>query len=249
MNASDSTNRTSPRSWKSYALGAAACAALLAATACGPGAGDPEPSDRPSSTASPKPTTATPAPTTATPAAPTATTPAKPGTTAPATPTAGPGGTGGTSGGDGTTVACAKGDLSLAATNEDDKGRPVRHLLLTLTNVGSRKCTVYNYPYVQMGADAQAPVAVIEDSDPKALATLAPGEKAYAALLVSGGHRDTYEAGYVSLGLQGPRPGSHVGESIRAELPGIDTLTVDDGGRVTYWMTASGLALRFIMSS
>ncbi|MFE4605863.1 DUF4232 domain-containing protein [Kitasatospora indigofera] len=242
MNASDSTNRTSPRSWKSYALGAAACAALLAATACGPGAGDPEPSDRPSSTASPKPTTATPA-------APTATTPAKPGTTAPATPTAGPGGAGGTSGGDGTTVACAKGDLSLAATTEDDKGRPVRHLLLTLTNVGSRKCTVYNYPYVQMGADAQAPVAVIEDSDPKALATLAPGEKAYAALLVSGGHRDTYEAGYVSLGLQGPRPGSHVGESIRAELPGIDTLTVDDGGRVTYWMTASGLALRFIMSS
>ncbi|MET9616844.1 DUF4232 domain-containing protein [Kitasatospora indigofera] len=242
MNASDSTNRTGPRSWKSYALGAAACTALLAATACGPGAGDPKPSDRPSSTASPQPTTATPA-------APTATAPPKPGTTAPATPTAGPGSTGGTSGGDGTTVACAKGDLSLAATNEDDKGRPVRHLLLTLTNVGTRKCTVHNYPYVQMGADAHAPVAVIEDSDPKALATLAPGEKAYAALLVSGGHRDTYEARYVSLSLQGPRLGSHVGESIRAEMPGIDTLTVDDGGRVTYWMTASGLALRFIMSS
>ncbi|WP_329500728.1 hypothetical protein [Kitasatospora herbaricolor] len=40
-----------------------------------------------------------------------------------------------------------------------------------------------------------------------------------------------------------------MGESIRAGMPGIDTLTVDDGGRVTYWMTASGPALRFIMSS
>ncbi|GGV35915.1 hypothetical protein GCM10010495_61160 [Kitasatospora herbaricolor] len=180
---------------------------------------------------------------------PTSTAPARPGATAPATPTAGAGSTGGTGRADGSTAACAKGDLSLSATNEDEKGRQVRHLLLTVTNVGTRKCNLYNYPYVQMGADAQAPVAVIEDSDPKALASLAPGEKAYAALLVSGGHRDTYEAKYVSLTLQGPRLGSHVGESIRAGMPGIDSLTVDDGGRVTYWMTASGLALRFIMSS
>ncbi|MFF1868560.1 DUF4232 domain-containing protein [Kitasatospora herbaricolor] len=243
MNAANGRNHRSRRGWKSYTLGAAACTALLAATACGPSTEDPKPSDRPSSTASPQPAATTPA-------APTATTPAGPSATAPATPTAGAGSTGGTSGGDGTTTAaCAKGDLSLSATNEDEKGQQVRHLLLTVTNVGTRKCNLYNYPYVQMGADAQAPVAVIEDSDPKALASLAPGEKAYAALLVSGGHRDTYEAKYVSLTLQGPRLGSHVGESIRAGMPGIDTLTVDDGGRVTYWMTASGLALRFIMSS
>ncbi|MFD2122968.1 hypothetical protein ACFSNO_31630 [Streptomyces cirratus] len=34
-------------------------------------------------------------------------------------------------------------DLAFSATNEDEKGKPVRHLLLTVTNTGRRSaiCT------------------------------------------------------------------------------------------------------------
>ncbi|MFF9869724.1 DUF4232 domain-containing protein [Streptomyces sp. NPDC013953] len=197
-------------------------------------------------------------------ARPTVTDPAKPDDAGPAKPGGGPDGTGGGTGdggnggnggdtgqGDSATVAaCAADDLSFSATNEDEEGSEhVRHLLLTVTNAGDRKCNLYHHPNVRLGTDAQAPVAVINESDPKALATLAPGEEAYAALLVSGGARDTYEANTIIVSLQGRKPGSTASGPIRVDLPGVDSLTADDGARVTYWMTASGLALRFIMSS
>ncbi|MFJ8990970.1 DUF4232 domain-containing protein [Streptomyces sp. NPDC102279] len=146
------------------------------------------------------------------------------------------------------TAACAEADLSFATANQDEAGDQVRHLLLTVTNAGNKTCTVYGYPRVQLGADAQAPVALIKESDPKALARLAPGDEANAALLVSGGQRDTYEAHTISVVLQGRKHGSTASRPIDFPMPGVDTLTVDDGGRVTYWMTPSGLALDFIMS-
>ncbi|MFD2122969.1 hypothetical protein ACFSNO_31635 [Streptomyces cirratus] len=93
---------------------------------------------------------------------------------------------------------------------------------------------------------ARAPIAVIKDSK-DAPATLAPGEKAYAALLAGGGHMDTYDTNTVPLRIQGPNPGSEPGEPVNVSLPG--QVSFDDGARVTYWITASGLALRFIMSS
>lgn len=145
-------------------------------------------------------------------------------------------------------AACAPSDLAFTTTNQDEGGAEVRHLLLTATNVGHATCTVYGHPLVRLGADAQAPVALIKESDPKALATLAPGDEANAALLVMGGARDTYEAHSISVVLQGRKPGSTASGPIDVKMPGVDTLTVDDGGRVTYWMTPSGLALDFIMS-
>jgi hypothetical protein len=143
---------------------------------------------------------------------------------------------------------CSEDGLSFSATSEDGAGEPVRHLLLTVTNTGEEECDVYHYPYVQLGADAQAPAAVIEESAPQALVTLAPGDQAYAAVLVSGGAMDEYEADTVSLILQGRDPGSNASESVNVDLPGVDTLLADDGQLVTYWTTASGLALDFIMS-
>ncbi|WP_331738545.1 DUF4232 domain-containing protein [Streptomyces sp. NBC_01276] len=136
-------------------------------------------------------------------------------------------------------------DLAFSATNEDENGKPVRHLLLTVTNTGSKKCSLYAYPYLKFPY-ARAPIAVIEDSK-DAPATLAPGEKAYAALLASGGHMDTYDTNTLPLSLQGPHPGSKPSEPVNVGLPG--QVPFDDGARVTYWITASGLALRFIMSS
>ncbi|MFE2163664.1 DUF4232 domain-containing protein, partial [Streptomyces sp. NPDC059447] len=128
---------------------------------------------------------------------------------------------------------------------EDEKGKPVRHLLLTVTNTGNKKCDLYEYPYLKFPG-ARAPIAVIKDSK-DAPATLAPGEKAYAALLANGGHMDTYDTDTIPLALQSPNTGGKPGESVNVTLPG--QVSFDDGARVTYWITASGLALRFIMSS
>ncbi|MFJ9341895.1 DUF4232 domain-containing protein [Streptomyces sp. NPDC101733] len=110
-------------------------------------------------------------------------------------------------------------------------------------------CTVHSYPTVRLGADARTPGGVIEDSDPKALLTLASGRQAHAALLVSGGHMDEYQALTLTVALRGPAPGDKPGEPLPVALPGVDRLWADYGARVTYWSTASGFALRFIMSS
>ncbi|WP_424857608.1 DUF4232 domain-containing protein [Streptomyces sp. SAI-170] len=151
-------------------------------------------------------------------------------------------------GGDsGAVAACAGADVSLAASSEDAAGEETRHLLLTLTNAGDRKCTVHHYPQIWLGAHAKQPVKVIEDSDPKELVTLAPGEEAHAALLVDGGGMDTYETGTVTLRLQGAQLDGTAGEPVEVDLPGMAAF--DDGARVTYWTTASGYALDFIMSS
>lgn len=207
---------------------AALSALLLASTACGPsgadGSDDSKPSDQPSATSSPK-----------------------AGETDSAKSGGGSGNTGGRAGNaDGASVgACAEGDLTFSVTNKDEEGEAVRHLLLTVTNTGNNRCSVYRYPYLKF-ADARSPIAVIKDSE-DVPATLAPGAKAYAALLASGGRMDTYDTHTIPLSLQGPEPGSEMSEPITIDLPGL--VPFDDGARVTYWTSASGLALRFIMSS
>ncbi|UUU37979.1 DUF4232 domain-containing protein [Streptomyces sp. NBC_00162] len=210
------------------AVVAALGALLLAGTACessgADGSDDFKPSDRPSATRSPK-----------------------AGETASAKPGGGSANTGGeaSSSNSAAVVACAEGDLAFSATNEDEEGKSVRHLLLTVTNTGNKRCNVYHYPYLKF-AYAREAFAVIKDSE-DAPATLAPGEKAYAALLANGGGMDTYDTNTIPLSLQGPDLGSKVSEPINLDLPG--RVAFDDGARVTYWTTAPGLALRFIMSS
>jgi hypothetical protein len=270
MNTPARRNHTSPRGWKSYALGAAAAAALLATTACGQGSaegsGSSKPSTQPSGTAS-----------------------AKPGATASAKPAAASGNTGGsgagsggsstgsgggtssaggtgsggstsstggtgsgagtadggsTGGGKETIAACSQKELGVSAVKERD----ARHLVLTVQNAGTKKCNVYRYPLVRLG-DGTRNTPVIKDSDPDpgVPVTLAPGQEAYAALLVSGGARDEYEAKSITLTLQGSTPGSGAGKPIDVPMP-VSTLYADDGQLVTYWTTASGAALDFIMS-
>ncbi|MFI6943935.1 DUF4232 domain-containing protein [Streptomyces sp. NPDC050418] len=128
-------HRKSPRGWKSYALGAAAVAALLATTACEPGSdgasGDGKSSDRPTATA---------------------TSSSKPGD-------------GESTEGDGGTGLCAMKDLTFAAQNYDADGEPVRHLLIVATNAGDKKCDLVNYPEVTLGdAQGPAPVKPGTDS-------------------------------------------------------------------------------------
>ncbi|MDH6622460.1 hypothetical protein M2271_000247 [Streptomyces sp. LBL] len=250
MKAAVRKNHKSPTGWKSYALGTAAIAALLAATACEPGAaegsGDAKTSDRPSVTSSAKPDDEASG-------KPSETASGKPGGTASAKPGGGSGDTGGSSGnggngGRGTIAACTADDLGVSATQERVDSKDARHFLLIVQNAGDKKCNIYHYPYVKIG-DAQGPTPVIKDSspDPGKPVTIAPGEEAYAALLVAGGARDEYEAKSVTLTLHGSKLGSKAGGPIDVPMPG-DTLYADDGQLVTYWTTASGSALDFIMS-
>jgi hypothetical protein len=48
------------------------------------------------------------------------------------------------------------------------------------------------------------------------------------------------------LSLHRPTAGSRATDPVEVALPG--TVSFDDGVRVTYWTTASGLVLRLIMS-
>ncbi|WP_327428366.1 DUF4232 domain-containing protein [Streptomyces sp. NBC_01236] len=223
-------------SWKSYVLGAATAAALLATTACEPGAvagsDDAKPSGQPSATKS-----------------------ATPGGTASVTPSGSSGDTGGSDGnGDGgngdsgAVAACTGDDLAVSATKEPADSKEARHLVLTVQNAGDKTCNVYHYPYVKIG-DAQGTTPVIKDSDPDPgkPVTLAPGDEAYAALLVAGGGMDEYEANSITLTLHSSRLGSKAGNPIDVPMP-VDTVYADDGQLVTYWTTASGLALDFITS-
>ncbi|GGW62161.1 hypothetical protein GCM10010503_44260 [Streptomyces lucensis JCM 4490] len=155
----------------------------------------------------------------------------------------------GGSGAKGTVAACSQEVLGVSATKEPADSRDARHLLITVQNAGDKACNLYRYPRVRLGADARTTVPVIKESDPNpgVPVTLAPGEEAYAALLVAGGARDEYEAKSITLGLQGRKPGSSAGKPIDVPMP-VDTLYADDGQLVTYWTTAPGFALDFIMS-
>ncbi|MFI1702462.1 DUF4232 domain-containing protein [Streptomyces bobili] len=153
----------------------------------------------------------------------------------------------GGSGDKGTVATCSQEVLGVSATKEPADSEDARHLLLTVQNAGDEKCNLYRYPLVRLG-DGRNTARVIEESDPHpgVPVTLAPGEEAYAGLLVNG-PMDEYEAKSMTLSLQGRKPGSSAGKPIGVPMP-VETLYANDYQRVTYWTTAPGYALDFIMS-
>ena len=153
----------------------------------------------------------------------------------------------GGSGAKGTVAACSQKVLGVSAVTEPADSKDARHLLLTVQNAGDKKCNLYRYPLVRLG-DGRTTAPVIKESDPTpgVPVTLAPGKEAYAALLVNG-PMDEYEAKSITLSLQGRKPGSSAGKPIDVPMP-VDTLYANDFQRVTYWTTAPGYALDFIMS-
>ncbi|WP_406372624.1 DUF4232 domain-containing protein [Streptomyces sp. NBC_00647] len=276
MNTPARRNHKCPRNWKSYALGAAAAAALLATTACDPGAAEGSDSSKssaqPSATASAKPggasgskggdgagSGASSAGSGAGRAESSGSTAGSGGSKGSGGSTSSAGGTsgggtgssGGTAGGGAgtggggkeTIAACSQTELGVSAVKERD----ARHLVLTVQNAGTKKCNLYRYPLVRLG-DGRTTAPVIKESDatPGVPVTLAPGQEGYAALLVSG-PMDEYEAKSITLSLQGSKPGSSAGKPIDVPMP-VATLYANDFQRVTYWTTASGYALDFIMS-
>ncbi|MEW2119672.1 DUF4232 domain-containing protein [Streptomyces sp. NPDC005474] len=146
-----------------------------------------------------------------------------------------------------TVAACSQEVLGVSAVKEPADSEDARHLLLIVQNAGDKKCDLYRYPLVRLGAGrTTAPVIKESDPNPGVPVTLAPGEEAYAALLVNG-PMDEYEAKSITLRLQGRKPGSGAGKPIDVPMP-VETLYANDFQRVTYWTTAPGFALDFIMS-
>ncbi|EDY57702.2 MULTISPECIES: DUF4232 domain-containing protein [Streptomyces] len=114
--------------------------------------------------------------------------------------------------------------------------RPVNHMLLTVTNTGSKSCYLYGYPVVRFG-EAQAVPPVIEASQPQAVVTLAPGESGYASVNLAatdGSGANGYTAKTLTVYFQGRSGNGSVGKGAHPSLPTQGTY-VDDALKVTYW--------------
>ncbi|QKW06598.1 DUF4232 domain-containing protein [Streptomyces sp. NA04227] len=115
--------------------------------------------------------------------------------------------------------------------------RPVNHMLLTVTNTGSVPCFLYYYPAVRFG-EAQSVPPVIEDSQPQAVVTLAPGESGYASVNLSaadGTGTDGRTEKSLEVHFQG-RDQDHEEDlsPARPPLP-AEGVYIDDSLKVTYW--------------
>lgn len=165
-----------------------------------------------------------------------AATPATPGASGVAAPSAAPG-SGGTAapskGRDGGTT-CNDNDLSIGLSLwRQDSGQNV---LVTATNVSGKACTLYHYPYVGFGATIKGPLGPY-GTPPRAIATIAPGQEAYAGVYLFRGGEATTAVDSLSLGYQDRTPGSNrdVG---RLDLPlaaRTGTLNAGHAAKVTYW--------------
>ncbi|MET9964470.1 DUF4232 domain-containing protein [Streptomyces sp. NPDC006356] len=114
--------------------------------------------------------------------------------------------------------------------------RPVNHMLLTVTNTGSKACFLYGYPAVAFG-EAQSVPPVIEESQPQAVVTLEPGQSGYASVSLSatdgsasGGRTEKS----LAVSFYGRSMSGSVGRAAHPSLP-AEGVHIDDSLKVTYW--------------
>ncbi|WP_369248310.1 DUF4232 domain-containing protein [Streptomyces sp. R41] len=147
------------------------------------------------------------------------------------------GGSTGTSNGGGTrNTPCNGANTKTTAT---EVTRPLNHLLLTVTNTGSKNCDLTGYPIARFG-EAQAVPPVAEETHPQAVVTLAPGESGYAGVLLSAGDGsggNGYTAKTLTVAFD-------KGSSARPALP-AKGVYVDDKLTVTYWQQSLDDALAY----
>ncbi|MER5792068.1 DUF4232 domain-containing protein [Streptomyces sp. NPDC001980] len=124
--------------------------------------------------------------------------------------------------------------------------RPVNHMLLTVTNTGSRTCYLYFYPAVRFG-EAQSVPPVIEDSQPQAVVTLAPGESGYASVNLSatdGSGTNGHTVNSLDVYFHGRSGNESVGTGAHPSLP-AKGVYVDDSLKVTYWQQSMDDAINW----
>jgi hypothetical protein len=118
--------------------------------------------------------------------------------------------------------------------------RPLNHLLLTVTNTGSKNCNLIGYPAPRFG-EAQAVPPVFEASKPQAVVTLAPGESGYASVLLSSAD-GSGSNGYTAKSLE-----VYFNDGTTAARPSLPAkgVYVDDSLRVSYWQSTMDDALNW----
>lgn len=110
--------------------------------------------------------------------------------------------------------------------------RPLNHMLLTITNTGSKMCDLKGYPIVKFEG-AQSVPPVMEATKPQAVTSLAPGKKGYAAVILSAGD-GTGGEGRTAQSLEIGFQGSDKMAEAALQAKGVH---IDDSLRVTYWLT------------
>ncbi|MFF9428219.1 DUF4232 domain-containing protein [Streptomyces sp. NPDC014746] len=232
---------TALNAWRTLVLGSVAVVALAACRA----------SDAPETTGPPAPS-ATVVPDT--PSAASTSPSAVGGTTAPTTASTRPpapvspstswsSGSEGPGGSAKTTTACTDENVSVTAQAEPHDS--LRHLTLTATNIGGTTCTLYKYALVRFDDGASDEVGPLE-SNWHAVATLAPGAKAYAGMRLFVAGQETRTVRTLTLGFQGRDSADEIGAPIDVPLPdGSPFLNIGPTPGVTFWDTDLASVRRF----
>ncbi|MBK3561112.1 DUF4232 domain-containing protein [Streptomyces sp. MBT56] len=118
--------------------------------------------------------------------------------------------------------------------------RPINHLLLTVTNTGSKDCATYHAPFLRFD-NAQAVYPILDDSKPQAVVVLSPGEEAYAGIGLLGEPGENEPVKSKGLGVIMVDKNNKAKGEATLKLP-AETYT-DGLGYVTYWQSDIGNAL------
>ncbi|MEU1365886.1 DUF4232 domain-containing protein [Streptomyces sp. NPDC005803] len=140
-------------------------------------------------------------------------------------------------------VACTGANTKLTMTQVQ---RPINHMLLTMTNTGSKACNAYFYPYLRFG-EAQSVPNTVEDSKPQAVRTINPGESVYTGVMTSaadGSGSNGYSTKDLSVSFQN-RAGNSDGTGSAVTVPLAKSVYVDSSLSVTYWQTSMDDALQY----
>ncbi|KOV70712.1 lipoprotein [Streptomyces sp. MMG1121] len=122
--------------------------------------------------------------------------------------------------------------------------RPLNHMLITVTNTGSRICELPYYPVVRFDEMQWAPQAA-KETMPQAVTTLRPGESGYAGVLLSSadGSGEGGTTGHkLTVMFQGRTPNSDGGPSATPVLP-AKGVYYDSSLKVAYWQQNASDAL------
>ncbi|MFD9396382.1 DUF4232 domain-containing protein [Streptomyces sp. NPDC060000] len=114
--------------------------------------------------------------------------------------------------------------------------RPLNHMLITVTNTGSKLCDLTYWPVLRFDQMQWAPQAA-EETQPQAVTSLAPGESGYAGVLLSaadGSGDGGMTAKKLTIAFQGYTPNSAGGASATPALP-AKGVYYDSSLAVTYW--------------
>ncbi|MER5716970.1 DUF4232 domain-containing protein [Streptomyces sp. NPDC002132] len=124
--------------------------------------------------------------------------------------------------------------------------RPLNHMLITVTNTGSKVCDLTYYPVLRFEEMQWAPQAA-EETRPQAVTTLSLGESGYAGVLLSaadGSGEGGMTAKKLTVGFQGRTPDSDGGAVAKPSLP-AGGVYYDSSLQVTYWQQEMADALEW----